>query len=255
MLAVVTTRTFVRAEMFAGCRGTDLDGADMGVRHGRAVGAYDCHVFSDEAQQNRYIADAKLALDQCLAHYRIHYPQKWLTGYVVSRSCTAHGGVDCAFHCPHGACAGPTQLAPVGRGKGIKPNPLCATTMRSLVATSAFINQTIMVEPAAVATFKCGNMNWSAPSASWRCGLVSEADPAPYVGAFLVARGPSAVFQVTVQPLFLLDYYSRFASLRLEPGLPSGPAFEIAEGVFERRFSSLLVRFDCNHFNASFTGL
>lgn len=235
--------------------GTDLDGADMGVRHGRAVGAYDCHVFSDHAQQSRYIADAKLALDQCIAYYRIHYPSKWLTGYVASRSCTSHGGVDCAFHCPRGACAGPTQLAPVKRGKISTPNPLCATTMRSLIASSASDNQTTMVEPAAVATFKCNNMNWSAPSASWHCGLASEADPAPYVGAFLVARGPSAVFQVTVQPLFLLNYASRFASLRLEPGLPSGAASEVSEGVFERHFSKMIVRFDCSHFNASFTEL
>lgn len=84
--------SFLRPDNYV-CCGTDLDGADMGVRHGRAVGAYDCHVFSDHAQQSRYVADAKLALDQCLAYYRIHYPQKWLTGYVASRSCTAHGGV------------------------------------------------------------------------------------------------------------------------------------------------------------------
>ena len=175
-----------------------------------------------------------------------------LTGYLSSRACASHGGVDCAFHCPHGACAGPTQLAPVRHGRGTMPNPQCAPTIRALIATSGRSNQTTMVEPAAVATFKCSNMDWTKPSASWRCGLAATADPAPYVGAFLIGRGPSAAFQVAVQPLFMLDYATTFPSLRIEPGLPKGPATEATPGVFVRHFANLTVRFDCNHFNASF---
>ena len=132
------------------------------------------------------------------------------------------------------------------------PNSQCAPTIRALIATSGRSNQTTMVEPAAVATFKCSNMDWTKPSASWRCGLVSTADPAPYVGAFLIGRGPSAAFQVAVQPLFMLDYAATFPSLRIEPGLPKGPATEATPGVFVRHFANLTVRFDCNHFNASF---
>ena len=43
---------------------------------------------------------------------------------------------DEAFHCPPGACAGPTQLAPVKGKRGTIPNRLCATTMRGLIARS-----------------------------------------------------------------------------------------------------------------------
>ena len=154
-----------------------------------------------------------------------------LTGYLSSRACASHGGVDCAFHCPHGACAGPTQLAPVRHGRGTMPNPQCAPTIRALVATSGRSNQTTMVEPAAVATFKCSNMDWTKPSASWSCGLAATADPAPYVGAFLIGRGPSAAFQVAVQPLFMLDYAATFPSLRLEPGLTTDPATEASLGL------------------------
>ena len=68
--------TFWNSLRLCRCR-ADLDGADLGVRHGRAVGAYDCHVFADEAQQSRYIADVKLALDKCLAYHRRLHPHKW----------------------------------------------------------------------------------------------------------------------------------------------------------------------------------
>lgn len=228
--------------------GVYLDGADMGVRHGRGVGAYDCHVFADGAQQSKYLIDARIALSQAVAYYRERQPDKWLTGYVSSRACTSHGGVDCSFHCPTGSCAGPAQLAPL-RGS---PNPMCAPTMRSLIATSNRTDQTLYVEPAPVATFKCEHMDWSKPSNTWDCSLASTRDPAVYVAAFLVARGISAIFQITVQPMFVLDYIRQFPSLRIEPGRPTTFAREVVDGVFERNFEDLTVRFDCNHFNASF---
>ena len=228
--------------------GVYLDGADMGVRHGRGVGAYDCHVFANSAQQSKYITDAYTALTEAVTYYRKLQPHKWLTGYVSSRACTSHGGVDCRFHCPTGACAGPTQLAPLHGG----PNPKCAPTMRSLITTSNRTDQTLYVEPEPVATFKCQHMDWSKPSDTWDCSLASTRDPSVYVAAFLVARGPSAMFQITVQPMFVLDYVRQFPSLRIEPGQPRGVAQEVGQGVFERDFKNLIVRFDCNHFNASF---
>ena len=82
--------------------------------------------------------------------------------------------------------------------------------------------------------------------------LESVTDPATYVAAFLVARGASAIFQIAVQPMFVLDYAQLFPSLRLQPGKPKASAEEVAPGVFLRDFSNLTVRFDCNHFNASF---
>ena len=232
--------------------GVYLDGADVGVRHGRAVSAYDCRVFSSEQQQAQYVADSRKALWGALEYHRKLHPSKWLTGYVSSSACARHGGIDCDFHCPAGACAGPTQLAPVVKGRRQSPNPLCAPTMRSLIANSARTNQTMYLEPAPLATVKCAHMDWTKPLSTFGCAVQATQDPEPYVGAFLVSRGPSAIMQLAVQPMLLLDYRSMFASLRIEPGAPTGMAREESEGVFVRRFQNVTVRFDCNTFNASF---
>ena len=120
----------------SGIDGVYLDGADVGVRHGRAVGAYDCHVFTSGQQQAQYIADSQVALWSAIKYHRKLHPAKWLTGYVGSSVCIRHAGIGCKFNCPAGACAGPTQLAPVVKGRRQSLNPLCAPTMRSLIANS-----------------------------------------------------------------------------------------------------------------------
>ena len=44
-------------------------------------------------------------------------------------------------------------------------------------------------------------MDWSKPLSTFGCVVAAATDPMPYVAAFLVGRGPSAVFQLAVQPL------------------------------------------------------
>jgi hypothetical protein len=232
--------------------GVYLDGADVGVRHGRAVSAYDCHVFSSEQQQTQYIEDSRVALWAAIEYHRKLHPTKWLTGYVASSTCTRHAGIDCTFHCPADACAGPTQLAPLVKGRRQSPNPLCAPTMRALIANSERENQTVYLEPAPLATVKCAHMDWTKPLSTFDCTTQAAHDPQPYVGAFLVSRGPSAILQLAVQPMLLLDYRSMFPSLRLEPGAPMGIATEEISGEFVRHFQNMSVHFSCNNFSASF---
>ena len=234
--------------------GVYLDGADMGDRHGVGVSAWTCGVFASPAQQARYIADSQAALAQAVSYWREQQPQKMLTGYVVSRFIDQGRSRpnDEAFHCPSGACAGPTQLAPAKGRRGPTPNRLCATTMRGLIARSTWANQTMMLEPAPLAEMVCpGGLNWSKPVSSWDCHLAGFVDPAPYVAAFLVGRGPSAVLQLAVQPMLIADWAARFASLRSEPGRPLGVATEVAPGVFVREFEKMDVRFDCANLSAS----
>lgn len=225
--------------------GVYLDGADIGIRHGRPVSVYDKKVFRSYDEQSKYLADQRVALEQLVLHWRKEQPTKWITGYAVSRACFSHGGVTCAFHCPRGSCAGTSQLAPA---PGKTRNPLCAETMRELIARQAWANQTTVMQTAPLATFSC--TNWSSPNP---CVLKGTTDPKPYVGAFLVARGPSALLQLEpVQPPMLLDYYRQFESLRVEPGLPLGDAREVADGVFERNFTTMRVSFACEKLETKF---
>jgi hypothetical protein len=109
-------------------------------------------------------------------------------------------------------------------------------------------------DPLSTATFVCKRPWW----AQSECKLNSTRDPAPEVAAFLVARGPSAVFQVVMQPRRSLDYRNAtaFPSLMLAPGIPLEiHAREVEDGVFERRWSNLTVRFDCGNYSGSFMGL
>jgi hypothetical protein len=101
-----------------------------------------------------------------------------------------------------------------------------------------------------IATFECQPPWWEQ-----RCRLRRSRDPAPEVGAFLVARGRSAILQIAMQPDRSLNYRdpTLFPSLLLEPGLPrEARAREIQPGVFERRWSKMLVRFSCANYSASF---
>ena len=131
--------------------------------------------------------------------------------------------------------------------------------MRLLISRSDWSNHTLVIaipkhDPAdptiPIATFTCTPPWWDQK----HCVLTSTRDPAPEVGAFLVARGPSAILQLTVQPDRSLDYRdsARFPSLLLEPGAPTERAREVSPGVFERRWSNMLVRFDCANYTASF---
>jgi hypothetical protein len=106
------------------------------------------------------------------------------------------------------------------------------------------------METAPVSTCSCDK-----PSPSHdpqNCKLVSVLDPAPYVAAFLITRGPSAVLQLAVQPARTLNYQTTFASLRIEPGVPLEGAREINPGVFQRKWSNGTAIFDCEHFNGTF---
>jgi hypothetical protein len=235
--------------------GVYLDGADIGVRHGRAVGAWDCRVFRSGAQQAQYLADAKTALWRAIAYWRQQQPKKWLTGYLSDGSCEKHGGADCAFHCPHGACAGPVQLAPAPRGRSGagKPNPMCAPTMRSLIANSERANQTMMIQANSdMVQVKCAHLDWTKPTKTFDCAISALEDPAPYVAVFLVVRGQSAALQLAIQPQITANYRALFSSLRLEPGAPLGVATETGPGVFARKFAKITVTFNCQSFNATF---
>jgi hypothetical protein len=114
----------------------------------------------------------------------------------------------------------------------------------------AWTNQTLYMETAPVSTWSCDKHSPSHDPQN--CKLVSVLDPAPYVAAFLITRGPSAVLQLAVQPARTLNYQTTFASLRIEPGVPLEGAREINPGVFQRKWSNGTITFDCEHFNGTF---
>ncbi len=220
--------------------GVYLDGSDP-----------DDRFYDENFNSVRDIASFKDAQRQALAKavgtWRARMPHKWLGGYAAPR--VKHEQQP--NHCPPGSCAGPEQLFLSGAA-------MCATTMRLLVSRADWSNQTLIIstrhhphDALAVATFRC-----KAPWWSQNCVVNSTRDPAPEVAAFLVARGPSALFQVVMQPPApSLDYHNAtaFPSLALDPGIPlEVHAREVRNGAFERRWSNLTVLFDCESYTGTF---
>jgi hypothetical protein len=137
------------------------------------------------------------ALSRAIATWRARAPHKYLGGYAAPRVKPEQQ----PNHCPPGSCAGPEELLLSGPAA-------CADTMRLLISRAGWDNQTLMVatrhhphDPLAIATFACKPPWWSQ-----NCRVNSTRDPAPEVAAFLVARGPSALFQVVMQPAHSVDY-------------------------------------------------
>ena len=219
--------------------GVYLDGADPDDR-------FYSENFADEAAVAAFKLAQREALALAVETWRAREPSKLLTGYAAPRVKPEQR----ANHCPVGSCAGPEQLKLAG------PHA-CAATMRLLISRSGWANQTLFLatrhhpsDPLAIATFTCKGPWWAQD-----CSVNSTRDPAPEVAAFLVARGPSAIFQVAMQPKHSLDYRdpARFPSLLLEPGVPlEVQAREVRAGVFERRWSNLTATFDCGRYTGSF---
>jgi len=220
--------------------GVFLDGADPDP-------SFYATNFASPAEVRAFKDAQQKALAQAVLTWRARQPHKWLGGYAAPRVNAAQA----PNHCPVGSCAGPEQLSLLG-------SQACASTMRLLISRSNWTNQTLIIaipkhDPhpwIPLATFDCERPWWSQ-----NCTLHSSRDPSPEVGAFLVARGPSALLQLVMQPDHTLDYqdHSLFPSLRLEPGYPLEQAREIMPGLFERRWSSLKVRFDCSNYTATFS--
>eukprot|EP00746_Dinoflagellata_sp_MGD_P018685 gnl/MRDRNA2_/MRDRNA2_143331_c0_seq1.p1 gnl/MRDRNA2_/MRDRNA2_143331_c0~~gnl/MRDRNA2_/MRDRNA2_143331_c0_seq1.p1 ORF type:complete len:456 (+),score=57.44 gnl/MRDRNA2_/MRDRNA2_143331_c0_seq1:49-1416(+) len=226
--------------------GVYLDGSNTGTDHaGRPVSAWG-RVWSTYAEQEQYVADQKAALAKLVAVQKRLYPEKWLTGYSSSSACYHAGGIKCDFHCPQGSCAGWYQIQKPTKGKG--GNPLCVDTMRLLISRQHWSNQTLYFSSYPMSRWAC--KDWNSPEP---CVLTGTVDPSPYVAAFLVARGPSAILQLEpTQPVHLLDYFNLFRVLKMDVGVPLETAEETHPGVFKRKWSKMTVMFDCNTFHWEF---
>eukprot|EP01052_Picozoa_sp_SAG31_P032853 SAG31_NODE_3647_length_4030_cov_2.232002_4_plen_262_part_00 len=161
--------------------------------------------FDSPAQVLAFKLAQQRALAKAIVTWRLRAPHKYLGGYAAPRVKREQR----PNHCPKGSCAGPAQLFFAGPA-------VCADTMRLLISRAGWTNQTLFVatrhhphDPLAIATFSCRPPWWSQ-----NCRVNSTRDPAPEIAAFLIARGPSAIFQVVVQPAHSMDYLVSTLSCR-----------------------------------------